>query len=147
MEFRKRLDEKFLAEINEIIIEFNKSTDSLLKGGKGSKKPQASDYSSDNSSKDQPGDNRGTLIVDATCAPQNIRNHVEVERAFSPARRSFGMGLIRTRFEGTMRNSIVLLIIAMNIDKLAKAYLAKNSSGIFNVQLRTKGRYRDVYSL
>ena len=73
VEFRKRLNEKVLAEINEMIIEFNKPTDPPPKGGKSSKKPSASDDSSDSPSKDQPCENRGTLIVDATCAPQNIR--------------------------------------------------------------------------
>ena len=33
------------------------------------------------------------------------------------------MGLIRTRLEGPTRSSIALSIIAMNIDKLAKAFL------------------------
>ena len=56
-----------------MIIEFNKPTDLPPKGGKPSEKPSASDDSSESPSKDQPGDNRGTLIVDATCAPQNIR--------------------------------------------------------------------------
>lgn len=75
VEFRKRLNEKVLAEINEMIIEFNKPTDPPPKGGKRSEKPSSSDDndSSDSSSKEQPGENRGTLIVDATCAPQNIR--------------------------------------------------------------------------
>ena len=73
VEFRKRLNEKVLAEINEMIIEFNKPTDPPPKGGKRSEKPSSSDDSSDSPSKDQPGENRGTLIVDATCAPQNIR--------------------------------------------------------------------------
>ena len=73
VEFRKRLNEKVLAEINEMIIEFNKPTDPPPKGGKPSEKPSVSDDSSESPSKDQPGDNRGTLIVDATCAPQNIR--------------------------------------------------------------------------
>ena len=73
MKFRKRLNEKVFAEINEIIIEFNKPTDPPPKGGKRSEKTSSSDDSSESSSKDQPGENRGTLIVDATCAPQNIR--------------------------------------------------------------------------
>lgn len=53
VEFRKRLNEDVLSEINEMIIEYNKP--------------------------DEPGDdhdddkgNKGTMIPDATCAPQNI---------------------------------------------------------------------------
>jgi len=159
MEFRKKLNEKVLVEINEIIIEYNKPTNPPPNGRKTSEETSVSDDGSENTSKDQPGENRGTLIVDATCAPQNIRftpgctgetelarsrkNHekgsegdkrieyidstdcVAVERAFSLSKRSFGMGLIRTRFEGTTRSSISLSIIAMNIDKLAKAFLCK----------------------
>ena len=54
-------------------------------------------------------------------------DRVEVERAFSLSKRSFGMGLIRTRLEGTTRSSIALSIIAMNIDKLAKAFLCQKT--------------------
>lgn len=73
MEFRKRLNEKVLAEIKEMIIEYNKPTDSPAKGGNPFEKPSVSDDGSESASKDQPDENRGTLIVDATCAPQNIR--------------------------------------------------------------------------
>ena len=54
-------------------------------------------------------------------------DRVEVERAFSLSKRSFGIGLIRTRLEGTTRSSIALSIIAMNIDKLAKAFLCQKT--------------------
>ena len=50
VEFRKRLTEKILGEINEMIIEFNTEDDD----------------------RDDDGNNKGTLILDATCAPQNI---------------------------------------------------------------------------
>ena len=60
VEFRKRLTEDILAEINEMIIEYNHPDDP----GTGS-----SNGSDDNS---ENGDNQGTLILDATCAPQQI---------------------------------------------------------------------------
>ena len=41
-------------------------------------------------------------------------------RAFSLAKRSFGLGLITTKLETTTRSSIVLSIIAMNVDRLTK---------------------------
>ncbi|MGI6155998.1 MAG: transposase [Enterococcus lemanii] len=50
--FRKRLDETTLIEINEKIIAFNTQTEE--------------DHPDDDS-------NSGTLILDATCAPQNIK--------------------------------------------------------------------------
>ena len=62
-----------------MIIEFNKPTGPPPKGERPSKKPSASDDNSERSSKDQPCDNRGTLIVDATCAPQNIRFSQDIE--------------------------------------------------------------------
>ena len=56
VEFRKRLTDEVLIEINEMIAEYN-STDDTPKGG------------------DSAGDeaeNKGTIILDATCAPQQI---------------------------------------------------------------------------
>lgn len=53
-------------------------------------------------------------------------DRVEVEWAFSLSKRNFGMGLIRTWLEGTTRSSIVLSIMVMNNDKLAKAFLCEN---------------------
>ena len=47
-------------------------------------------------------------------------DRIEVERAFSLAKRSFGLGLITTKLEKTTRSSIVLSIIAMNVDRLTK---------------------------
>ena len=47
-------------------------------------------------------------------------DRIEVERAFSLAKRSFGLGLITTKLESTTRSSIVLSIIAMNVDRLTK---------------------------
>ena len=61
--------------------------------------------------------------VDKRSEYSDNADRVEVERAFSLSKRSFGMGLIRTRLEGTTRSSIALSIIVMNIDKLAKAFL------------------------
>ena len=48
-------------------------------------------------------------------------DRIEVERAFSLAKRSFGLGSITTKLETTTRSSIALSIIAMNVDRLTKA--------------------------
>ena len=61
VEFRKRLTEDILCEINEMIIAYN-APDDPTPGGTGDSSD--SDNGSDN--------NSGTLILDATCAPQNI---------------------------------------------------------------------------
>lgn len=66
VEFRKRLTADILGEINEMIIEFNNPDDAPPSGGSSS------------SSDDEPAgqaettENKGTLMLDATCAPQNI---------------------------------------------------------------------------
>ena len=58
--FRKRLGPKILAEVNEIVIERtrNKTVD---------------DPPTDPPSGNPPPENKGQLIVDATCAPQDVR--------------------------------------------------------------------------
>ena len=65
VEFRKRLTEEILGEINEMIIEFNHPED---------EPPEDGNRSSDNENDPttDPAENKGTLMLDATCAPQNI---------------------------------------------------------------------------
>ena len=46
-----------------------------------------------------------------------------MERKFSLAKRKFSLGLLLTKREDTTRASIVLSIIAMNIDRLAAMLL------------------------
>lgn len=58
VEFRKRLTAEVLEEINEMIIAYNAPDDSPTTGG-----------GDDNEESET---NSGTLILDATCAPQNI---------------------------------------------------------------------------
>lgn len=61
VEFRKRLTDDVLGEINEMILAFNTPDDPTPGGGSDS----------DTAGTDI-GENTGTLILDATCAPQNI---------------------------------------------------------------------------
>jgi IS5 family transposase len=65
VEFRKRLTPEILGDINEMIIDYNKP--------KEPKDPPKSGLPGDGWKVIKPDDNNGTLIVDATCAPQNIR--------------------------------------------------------------------------
>ena len=72
VEFRKRLDENILAEINEMIAAYNssdESSDNDSKGG-GNSADNTSNENDTNASSEP--ENEGTLILDATCAPQNI---------------------------------------------------------------------------
>lgn len=63
VEFRKRLNDDIMTKINEMIIEFNAPDDPGPGNGGGS--------DSGDETSDQPK-NSGTIILDATCAPQNI---------------------------------------------------------------------------
>lgn len=60
--FRKRIPLKMLEEVNDIIISRPKQ-----------KKRTSDDDTDDRGRGGSAGDNEGTLILDATCAPQNIR--------------------------------------------------------------------------
>ena len=62
VEFRKRLTDDVLSEINEMIAEYNRPDDP---NGGGSGGDSDADTTKDT-------DNQGTLILDATCAPQQI---------------------------------------------------------------------------
>ena len=72
--FRKRLSEDVLNEINEMIIAYNaqKSDDDDSDGGDNNDCNNTDD-TSDSSA------NSGTLILDATCAPQNIKYPQDIE--------------------------------------------------------------------
>ena len=60
--FRKRLTPKILSEINEMVI------------SEAEKKDEKDNHNdNDNNSNSGNGGNSGTMIVDATCAPSNIR--------------------------------------------------------------------------
>ena len=72
VEFRKRLDENVLADINEMIAAYNDpddSSDDDSNGGGNS--ADNTNTENDKQSACEP-ENEGTLILDATCAPQNI---------------------------------------------------------------------------
>lgn len=65
VEFRKRLPEETLDEINELIIQRNLPDDPGPGGTTGGGGQETDDG-------DQEPENKGTLILDATCAPQQI---------------------------------------------------------------------------
>ena len=62
VEFRKRLNDDVMMEINEMIIAYNTTDDPEPGAGGGKDSDTASDKPK----------NSGTVILDATCAPQNI---------------------------------------------------------------------------
>ena len=61
--------------------------------------------------------------ADRAVAYKDNTDRIEVERKFSLAKRKFGRGLLVTKREDTTRSSIILSVIAMNIDRLAAMLL------------------------
>ena len=51
------------------------------------------------------------------------RDRIEVERAFSLAKRNYGLGLLKTKLDTTTRSFIALSIIAMNVERLSRDFL------------------------
>lgn len=54
---------------------------------------------------------------------QDNADRIEVERAFSLAKRSYGLGKVKTKLEKTTRSSIVLSILLMNLEWGLKLFL------------------------
>ncbi len=67
VEFRKRLTDDVLSEINEMILDDNHPDDPNPPGDDDSGSQSSSEAASES-----PESNAGTMILDATCAPQNI---------------------------------------------------------------------------
>jgi len=75
---------------------------------------------------------RKDAIIDKKAEYRDNADRVEVERAFSLAKGSYGLGLIRTKLEGTTRGSIVLSILVMNINRKLKMFLRLFIISIFS---------------
>lgn len=73
VEFRKRLTDEILGEINEMIIQCN-HPDDPASGSDG------------DDTKDDADDNQGTLILDATCAPHHIAYPQDINDYSGPLR-------------------------------------------------------------
>ena len=78
VEFRKRLSEDVLNEINEMIIEYNSQQDDDDSDGESGNGGQSDQQDTANDS-EKGSENAGTLILDATCAPQNIKYPHDIE--------------------------------------------------------------------
>ena len=72
VEFRKRLDENVLAEINEMIAAYNSPDDSSDDDSDDGGNSADNTSNKNNTNAASKPENEGTLILDATCAPQNI---------------------------------------------------------------------------
>ena len=61
--------------------------------------------------------------IDKKAEYKDNTERIEVERKFSLAKRKFGLGLLYTKLKNTTEASILLSVIAMNIDRLAAMFL------------------------
>ena len=61
--------------------------------------------------------------IDKKIEYKDNTDRIEVERKFSLAKRKFGLGLLYTKLKSTTVSSILLSVIAMNIDRLASMFL------------------------
>ena len=73
--------------------------------------------------------------VDKKQEYQDAVDRIEVERSFSLAKRCFGLGRIVTKLDTTTRSSIVLSVIAMNVDRLAAFSFAEFLVSVFQCAL------------
>jgi hypothetical protein len=64
-----------------------------------------------------------TPVTDKKTEYQDNVDRIEVERKLSLAKRKFGLSLIRTKLENTTKSSILLAIIAMNVDRLTSLFI------------------------
>ena len=74
------------------------------------------------------------LVIDKKQEYEDIVDRIEIERKFSLAKRSFGLGLIKTKLDVTTRSSIALSIIAMNVERLAAFSFVKFFVSIFQAK-------------
>lgn len=59
-------------------------------------------------------------------------DRIEVERAFSLAKRKYGLGLLTTKLDTTTRSAIALSIIAMNVNRLTMVSFAQICISVFS---------------
>ena len=77
----------------------------------------------------RPGKN---AIADKKTEYADNAERVEVERAFSLAKRCYGLGRIMTKLDITTRSSIALSVLAMNVDRLASLSLSQFLISLFS---------------
>ncbi len=86
------------------------------------------------------GRSKRGAVIDKKAEYKDNCDRVEVERAFSLAKRSYGLGLIRTRLEDTTRSVIALSILAMNLNKVSLRQI------FYSVILGYRTKIRVVYA-
>ena len=77
----------------------------------------------------RPGKN---AMADKKTEYSDNADRVEIERAFSLAKRCYGLGKIMTKLDTTTRGSIALSSLAMNVDRLASLSLLQLLISLFS---------------
>ena len=72
VEFRKRLTDDILEDINEMMIQFNLPENNEDDDSDNNSHSDGGEDAESKENEKSEADNKGTLILDATCAPQNI---------------------------------------------------------------------------
>lgn len=85
---------------------------------------------------------RKDAVIDKKAEYRDNADRVEVERAFSLAKGSYGLGLIRTKLEETTRGSIVLSILVMNINRKLKMFLL-----LFFISIFSRFKIRKLFQI
>ena len=75
---------------------------------------------------------RKNAIIDKKTEYADNADRIEVERAFSLAKRCYGLGRIMTKLDTTTRSSIALSVLAMNVDRLASLSLSQFLISLFS---------------
>jgi len=70
-----------------------------------------------------PGRPKKDRKADKRTEAKDNKDRIEVERAFSLAKRNYGLGLLKTKLDTTTRSSIALSIIAMNVEQISRDFL------------------------
>lgn len=63
------------------------------------------------------------VTTDRKTEYEDNADRIAVERAFALAKQKYGLGLITSRLDETTRSSIVLSVIAMNVDRISRSIL------------------------
>jgi hypothetical protein len=85
---------------------------------------------------------RKDTVIDKKAEYRDNADRVEVERAFSLAKGSYGLGLIRTKLEETTLGSIVLSILVMNINRKLRMFLR-----LFFISIFSRFNIRKIYRI
>lgn len=102
MEFRKSFNDEVVIKINEMILEYNLPECYADEKNDNNDDDDNSDSSNDSDEEFDTSKNSGTLIIDATFAPQNIKYPQDINRLNEACEKLEGLIKISVRSAITM---------------------------------------------